>query len=85
MIKNDKEYEFILGNYGGDKNNVIGMDILKNKQVVFDCEKMKLGLYGQNIFNVQKEEKEEESIIPKDDDDKEKEKEKISIYNKEKR
>ena len=77
LIKNDKEYEFILGNYGGDKNNVIGMDILKNKQVVFDCEKMKLGLYGQNIFNVQKEEKEEESIIPKDDDEKEKEKEKL--------
>ena len=73
MVKNDnKEYEFFLANYNGEKYNILGMDILKNKKIVFDCEKMKLGLYGENIFNVEKEAKEETPIIPKEDEDKEK-------------
>ena len=74
LIKNDnKEYEFILSNYNGEKNNVLGMDILKEKIIVFDCEQMKLGLYGQNMFNVEKEQKDDEApIIPKDDDEKRK-------------
>ena len=53
------------------------MDLLKDKKIVFDCEKMKLGIYGDNIFNVEKEQKEETPIIPKDDeDDKDKDKDK---------
>ena len=78
LIKNDKEYEFILSNYDGEENNVLGIDILKGKKIVFDCEKMKLGLYGDNIFDTTKkvdEEKsneEDETIIPKEDSEKEK-------------
>ena len=76
LVKNDKEYEFILSNYDGEKNNVLGIDILKGKKIVFDCEKMKLGLYGDNIFDTTKkvdEEKsneEDETIIPKEDSEK---------------
>ena len=76
LIKNDKEYEFILSNYDGEENNVLGIDILKGKKIVFDCEKMKLGLYGDNIFDTTKkvdEEKsneEDEAIIPKEDTEK---------------
>ena len=76
LIKNDKEYEFILSNYDGEENNVLGIDILKGKKIVFDCEKMKLGLYGDNIFDTTKkvdEEKsneEDETIIPKEDSEK---------------
>ena len=76
LIKNDKEYEFILSNYDGEENNVLGIDILKGKKIVFDCEKMKLGLYGDNIFDTTKkvdEEKsneEDETIIPKEDTEK---------------
>ena len=76
LIKNDKEYEFILSNYEGEENNVLGIDILKGKKIVFDCEKMKLGLYGDNIFDTTKkvdEEKsneEDETIIPKEDSEK---------------
>ena len=77
LIQNsNKEYEFILANYNGEKNNVLGMDILKNKKIVFDVENMKLGIYGENIFNVEKESKDEAPIIPKEDIEKEKEKEK---------
>ncbi len=78
LVKNDKEYEFILSNYDGEENNVLGIDILKGKKIVFDCEKMKLGLYGDNIFDTTKkvdEEKsneEDETIIPKEDSEKEK-------------
>jgi hypothetical protein len=76
LTKNDdKEYEFILANYNGDKNNVLGMDLLKNKKILFDAENMKLGLYGENIFNVEKEAKDETPIIPKEDDEKEKKRE----------
>ena len=76
LVKNDKEYEFILSNYDGEENNVLGIDILKGKKIVFDCEKMKLGLYGDNIFDTTKkvdEEKsneEDETIIPKEDSEK---------------
>jgi len=76
LIKNDKEYEFILSNYDGEENNVLGIDILKGKKIVFDCEKMKIGLYGDNIFDTTKkvdEEKsneEDETIIPKEDTEK---------------
>ena len=74
LIKNDKEYEFILANYDGEKNNVLGIDLLKGKKLVFDCENNKLGLYGDNIFDTTKKideenNKEDESIIPKDEDD----------------
>ena len=90
LIKNDnKEYEFIFANYNGDKNNVLGMDVLKNKKILFDSENMKLGIYGDNIFNVEKESKEEAPIIPKEDDEKEKkekeEKEKKEKEEKEKK
>ena len=86
LVKDSKNnnYEFILANYDGEKNNVLGIDLLKGKKLVFNCEKMIFGLYGENMFDTTKteeikpkEEKEEESIIPKDkDDDDEKEKEK---------
>ena len=74
LIKNDKEYEFILANYDGEKNNVLGIDLLKGKKLVFDCENNKLGLYGDNVFDTTKKideenNKEDESIIPKDEDD----------------
>ena len=87
LVKDSKNnnYEFILANYDGEKNNVLGIDLLKGKKLVFNCEKMIFGLYGENMFDTTKteeikpkEEKEEESIIPKDkdddDDDNEKEK-----------
>ena len=83
LIKDSKNnnYEFILSNYDGEKNNVLGIDLLKGKKLVFNCEKMIFGLYGENMLDTtkveeikQKEEKEEESIIPKDKDDDEKEK-----------
>ena len=60
LFKNEnKEYEFILSNYGGEKNNVLGMNILKGLKIVFDCEQMKIGIYRKNVFNVKNEEKEE--------------------------
>jgi len=88
LIKDSKNnnYEFILANYDGEKNNVLGIDLLKGKKLVFNCEKMIFGLYGGNMIDTTKveevkpKEKEEESIIPKDkdddDDDKEKDKDK---------
>jgi len=87
LVKDSKNsnYEFILSNYDGEKNNVLGIDLLKGKKLVFNCEKMIFGLYGENMFDTTKveeikpkDDKEEESIIPKDkdDDDDEKEKEK---------
>ena len=78
LVKDSKNnnYEFILSNYDGEKNNVLGIDLLKGKKLVFNCEKMIFGLYGENMFDTTKveeikpkEEKEEESIIPKDKDD----------------
>ena len=85
LVKDSKNnnYEFILANYDGEKNNVLGIDLLKGKKLVFNCEKMIFGLYGENMFDTTKteeikpkEEKEEESIIPKDKDDDDDEKEK---------
>ena len=85
LVKDSKNnnYEFILANYDGEKNNVLGIDLLKGKKLVFNCEKMIFGLYGENMFDTTKteeikpkEEKEEESIIPKDKDDDDNEKEK---------
>ena len=82
--KESKKYEFILSNYDGEKNNVLAADLLKGKKIVFDCEKMKLGLYGENMFDTTKvgddeKPKEDNPIIPKEDDnekDNEKEKDK---------
>ena len=83
LVKDSKNnnYEFILANYDGEKNNVLGIDLLKGKKLVFNCEKMIFGLYGENMFDTTKteeikpkEEKEEESIIPKDKDDDDNEK-----------
>ena len=85
LVKDSKNnnYEFILANYDGEKNNVLGIDLLKGKKLVFNCEKMIFGLYGENMFDTTKteeikpkEEKKEESIIPKDKDDDDDEKEK---------
>ena len=90
LIKNDNQYEFILSNYDGEKNNVLGIDLLKGKKLVFDCEKMQFGLYGENMFDTTKpieeeKPKDEDPIIPKDkDDEKEKEKEKENDKEKEK-
>ena len=78
LVKDSKNnnYDFILANYDGEKNNVLGIDLLKGKKLVFNCEKMIFGLYGENMFDTTKTEeikpkegKEEESIIPKDKDD----------------
>ena len=90
--KESKKYEFILSNYDGEKNNVLAADLLKGKKIVFDSEKMKLGLYGENMFDTTKvtddeKPKEDNPIIPKDDDnekDKEKDKDKDKEKNKEK-
>jgi len=74
----NNNYEFILSNYDGEKNNVLGIDLLKGKKLVFNCEKMIFGLYGENMFDTTKVEeikpKEEDPIIPKDKDDDEDEK-----------
>ena len=90
LIKNNDEYEFILSNYDGEKNNVLGIDLLKGKKLVFDCEKMKLGIYGENMFDTTKvteseeeKPKEDDPIIPSDKDD-EKEKDKDKDKDKEK-
>ena len=75
LVKDSKDnnYEFILSNYDGEKNNVLGIDLLKGKKLVFNCEKMTFGLYGENMFDTTKVEevkpKEEDPIIPKDKDD----------------
>ena len=90
LIKNNDEYEFILANYNEEKNNVLGIDILKGKKIIFDCEKMQLGLYGENMFDTtkvsedEKPKEDDDPIIPKDkDEEKEKEKEKEKEENKE--
>ena len=87
LVKKDKEYEFFLSNYDGDKNNVLGIDVLKGKKLVFDCEKMLFGLYGENMFdttkvNEEEKPKDDDPIIPKEEekeDEKEKDKEKEKI------
>ena len=90
LIKNNDEYEFILSNYDGEKNNVLGIDLLKGKKLVFDCEKMLFGLYGENMFDTTKsieeeKPKDDDPIIPKDKDDvKDKEKEEDNEKEKEK-
>jgi len=85
LVKDSKNnnYEFTLSNYDGEKNNVLGIDLLKGKKLVFNCEKMIFGLYGENMFDTTKveeikpkDDKEEESIIPKDKDDDDDEKDK---------
>jgi len=85
LVKDSKNnnYEFILSNYDGEKNNVLGIDLLKGKKLVFNCDKMIFGLYGENMFDTTKveeikpkDDKEEESIIPKDKDDEDDEKDK---------
>ena len=87
--KETKKYEFILSNYNGENNNVLAIDILKGKKIVFDCEKMKLGLYGDNMFDTTKvsddeKPKEDNPIIPKEDDNEnEKEKKKEEEKSKE--
>ena len=90
LIKNNDEYEFILANYNEEKNNVLGIDILKGKKIIFDCEKMQLGLYGENMFDTtkvsedEKPKEDDDPIIPKDkDEEKDKEKEKEKEENKE--
>ena len=73
LVKDSKNnnYEFTLSNYDGEKNNVLGIDLLKGKKLVFNCENMIFGLYGENMFDRTKVEEikpkddtEEESIIP---------------------
>ena len=90
LIKNNDEYEFILANYNEEKNNVLGIDILKGKKIIFDCEKMQLGLYGENMFDTtkvsedEKPKEDDDPIIPKDkDEEKDKDKEKEKEENKE--
>ena len=89
----NNNYEFILSNYDGEKNNVLGIDLLKGKKLVFNCEKMIFGLYGENMFDTTKVEeikpKEEDPIIPKDkdddDDEKDDDKDKDKDKNKDKK
>jgi len=95
LVKDNQNnnYEFILSNYDGEKNNVLGIDLLKGKKLVFNCEKMIFGLYGENMFDTTKVEeikpKEEDPIIPKDkdddDDEKDDDKDKDKDKNKDKK
>ena len=90
LVKTQKdekyEYEFILCNNDDDDNNLLGMNLLQNMQIVFDIENLKVGLYGGYMFDTTKvpdKKKEEEEKKNEEEEKNEKEEEEKNDKNEE--